>query len=111
MAKEYLNVRGSQSERPNELEINVDTAYVRKNIITIDESNSENGMGFKGWQYDEIQYSLNEFQELTSTQVKLLEDENASLFMSSAIMIQRIEQLETDNAELILTLASEKNTI
>lgn len=56
---EIKNVRGTQETVPK-LEVNVDTVYLRENIIAIDEED------FKGWQYDEKQYSIQEYIKLTS---------------------------------------------
>lgn len=52
--KEIKNVQGSQETIPP-LEFNVDTVYVRSNIVPVDTEE------FKGWQYDEIQYDKDEY--------------------------------------------------
>ena len=39
---------------PN-IEVNVDTVYVRSNIVAVNESD------FTGWEYDEVQYGKDEF--------------------------------------------------
>ena len=49
--KQFLKVQGTQEKVAN-LEVNIDTVYVRSNIKRIETDD------FKGWQYDEIQYSL-----------------------------------------------------
>ena len=54
---EIKNVRGTQTE-VQALEINVDTVYIRANIVAIDEAD------FKGWQYDEVQYGKDEYIKL-----------------------------------------------
>jgi hypothetical protein len=48
------------------LEINVDTVYIRVNIVAIDEPD------FKGWQYDEVQYGKDEY-------IKLIGEKNQAL--------------------------------
>lgn len=53
-----------------EIEVNVDTVYVRKNIVRIEEED------FIGWEYDEEQYSKDEFIELVSKENKELIQEN-----------------------------------
>lgn len=55
--KQYLNVRGSQESVPN-LEVNTDTVYIRTNITRIEVED------FVGWEYDEVQYSIREYQEM-----------------------------------------------
>ena len=56
----YSKVRGSM-ETVLSIETNVDTIYIRSNILAIDEDI------FKGWEYDEIQYSKDEYIELLNT--------------------------------------------
>lgn len=53
--KQYKKVRGTQSNTPQEVEVNVDTVYIRTNIIAVSEED------FKGWQYDEKQYDIKEY--------------------------------------------------
>ena len=62
--REIKNVQGSQ-ETVQALEIGVDTVYVRSNIVPVDTEN------FKGWQYDEIQYSKDEYIAYIATQNEL----------------------------------------
>lgn len=60
--KIFKGVQGSQLSIPPPIEVNVDTVYVRTNIVAI------NTDEFKGWQYDEVQYSKDEYIALISTQ-------------------------------------------
>jgi len=53
-----------------EIEVNVDTVYVRTNIRRIEEED------FVGWEYDETQYNKDEFIELISNKNKELIQEN-----------------------------------
>lgn len=62
-------VRGTMKEIP-EIEVNVDTVYVRTNIERIEEED------FVGWEYDETQYNKDEFIELISNKNKELIQEN-----------------------------------
>lgn len=64
-----MRVRGTMKEVP-EIEVNVDTVYVRTNIQRIEEE------GFVGWEYDEVQYKKDEFIELISKENKQLKQEN-----------------------------------
>ena len=61
--KTFQNVRGTQSNVP-EIEVNVDTVYVRSNIERIETEE------FVGWQYDEIQYEVKEYIELIANENK-----------------------------------------
>lgn len=62
-------VRGTMKEVP-EIEVNVDTVYVRTNIQRIEEDD------FVGWEYDEVQYRKDEFIKLISKENKQLKQEN-----------------------------------
>lgn len=64
-----MRVRGTMKEVP-EIEVNVDTVYVRTNIQRIEEED------FVGWEYDEVQYKKDEFIELISKENKQLKQEN-----------------------------------
>ena len=64
-----MRVRGTMKEVP-EIEVNVDTVYIRKNIVRIEEED------FIGWEYDEVQYKKDEFIELISKENKDLKQEN-----------------------------------
>lgn len=55
----YNDVRGT-AERIPSIEVNVDTVYIRTNIVKIDEED------FEGWQYDEVQYQKDRYIELIS---------------------------------------------
>nr|WP_259545017.1 hypothetical protein [Heyndrickxia oleronia] len=66
-----MKIQGTQSTKPKELEINVDTVYVRSNITRIETED------FTGWEYDEIQYDKNEYIEMISTENKQLKDAQA----------------------------------
>lgn len=58
-----MRIRGTMKEVP-EIEVNVDTVYVRTNIERIEEED------FTGWEYDEEQYGKDEFIELISSENK-----------------------------------------
>lgn len=75
--KEIKRVRGTMTEVPL-LEVSVDTVYIRSNVKRVDEGTEE---GFHGWEYDEIQYTLQEYlrgindlgQYVTDLELRLLE--------------------------------------
>lgn len=66
--KQYLKVNGTQENISN-LEVNVDTVYIRSNINRIETED------FTGWEYDEIQYALNEYQQLIGDKTTNLTDD------------------------------------
>ena len=70
--KTFQNVRGTQSN-VTEIEVNVDTVYVRSNIERIETED------FTGWQYDETQYTVREYIETIANKNKSLESENEVL--------------------------------
>ena len=51
-----MKVRGTMKKVPN-VEVNVDTVYIRSNIERIEEED------FKGWEYDEVEMPLNKYLE------------------------------------------------
>lgn len=51
-----MRVRGSM-ETVSEIEVNVDTVYVRTNIARVEKED------FTGWEYDEVQYGVREYIE------------------------------------------------
>lgn len=109
MAKFFGLVFGSQPEQPKALEVNVDTVYVRNNIervVAKDEGE------FEGWQYEETQYNLKEFQEVVSNQVTNLEDSSVGIVMSMAEQTMVIEEqraalqeMQDLNAQMVFMIA------
>lgn len=65
--KHFIKVRGSQETVPT-LEVNIDTVYVRSNIVRIETEE------FTGWEYDEIQYGIREYIEVVSTKTIATEE-------------------------------------
>lgn len=72
-------VRGSQEQRPLELEFGKTTVYERKNIRRIDEPDIDERRGFHGWEYDETQYTIAEWYKYDSINNKLAIAELAAL--------------------------------
>lgn len=96
--REFKSIRGSQETKPNKLEVNVDTVYIRENIVYIEEEE------FSGWEYDEKQYGLKEYIELIGNEneelnksVNLLEENGLMNMIAMAEMYEEKLQLEEDN--------------
>lgn len=74
---------------PN-IEVNVDTVYVRSNIVAVNESD------FTGWEYDEIQYGKNEYIELMDGNQILLQEQllgtqdNFDIMYAQMLMLQGV---------------------
>ncbi|WP_341323340.1 hypothetical protein NSQ62_07670 [Solibacillus sp. FSL H8-0523] len=77
--KVSIDVISVQATTPSEIEVNVDTVYVRSNIRRVELTNGRNNQTLEVWQYDEAQYELKEFQELIAHKV----NENKSEIMDS----------------------------
>lgn len=60
---EYKEVYGTQTDRPKEVEVNVDTVYLRKNIERISQTN-ENGEIESLWKYLEKTMTVREYAEM-----------------------------------------------
>lgn len=65
--KEIQGVQGSM-EIVQPIEVNVDTVYVRSNIVAVDTET------FKGWQYNEVQYDIKEYIKHISEQTNLAQN-------------------------------------
>lgn len=76
-----MRVRGTQ-EVVKPIEVNVDTVYVRTNIIRIEEENE--GYVFLGWEYDEMQYEKNNY----ISQLTFSEDTEGIAFLLSLMMLE-----------------------
>ena len=72
-------VRGSQEAKPLELEFGKTTVYERKNIRRVDEEDTEERRGFHGWEYEETQYTIAEWNRQDSSKNKLAIAELAAL--------------------------------
>lgn len=65
-----MRVRGTQ-EIVKPLEQDDFRVYIRTNIVRIDEEGED---GFHGWEYDEIDMTIAEYQELISNHVDHLKE-------------------------------------
>lgn len=70
-----MRVRGTQ-EVVKPLEQNAFKVYIRSNIVRIDEPDTEEMDGFHGWEYDEIEMTIPEYQALVKDDVQKLKDED-----------------------------------
>ena len=73
-------VRGTQTEKPKEIEVNVDTVYIRRNIQRIEEKN------FVGWEYKEEQYSIREYIEKITQDKQLLKQAIDELILNGGAL-------------------------
>lgn len=64
----YKGVRGTMQYVPS-VEVNKDTVYIRSNVERVEEEE------FKGWEYDEVQYTIREWQELLGIKTNLLQED------------------------------------
>lgn len=70
-----MRIRGTQ-EVVKPLEQNAFKVYIRSNIVRIDEPDTEEMDGFHGWEYDEIEMTIPEYQAMIKTDVQKLIDED-----------------------------------
>ena len=80
--KVYKGVRGTMKEVPN-IEVNVDTVYVRDNVVKIEEED------FTGWQYDEVQYPLQEYIETLAN-----EEDAGMLALMVSMLMSEVDMLK-----------------
>lgn len=82
-----MRVRGTMKEVP-EIEVNIDTVYMRKNIVRIEEED------FVGWEYDEEQHSKDEFIELISRENDRLKRDSINSMKAMVELHIKILELE-----------------
>lgn len=78
-------VRGTQEQKPLELEYGKTTVYERKNIRRVDEPDTEERRGFHGWEYDETEYTIAEWNKQDSIKTKLAIAELAALITGGTV--------------------------
>ena len=82
-------VRGTMKEVP-EIEVNIDTVYIRSNIQRIEEED------FIGWEYDEEQIPLKKYIEQVNVLGQLLTERE----IENLILGQKVTDLELKILEL-----------
>lgn len=66
-----MKVRGTQ-ETVKQVEQDAFKVYIRTNITRIDEDGTADNPGFHGWEYDEIEMSIADYQEMIKVDVDAL---------------------------------------
>lgn len=80
-----LNDVRSTAQRIPSVEVNVDTVYIRSNIVKVEEEE------FEGWEYDEIQYTIREYLE------KLTNEEDASMLaLMVSMLMSEVDMLKSE---------------
>jgi len=79
--KIYNNVRGTMKYVPT-VEVNKDTVYIRSDIERIEE------MEFSGWEYNEIQYPLQEYIETLAN-----EEDTGMLALIVSMLMSEVDML------------------
>lgn len=74
-----MKIRGTQ-ETVKPLEQNAFKVYIRSNIVRVDEEDTEESTGFHGWEYNEIEMPITEYQEYLRGKITQLEADNAQLW-------------------------------
>lgn len=82
-------VRGTMKEVP-EIEVNIDTVYIRSNIIRVEEED------FIGWEYEEEQMPLKKYIEQVNVLGQLLTERE----VENLILGQKVTDLELKILEL-----------
>ncbi len=80
--KIYNNVRSTATNIPS-VEVNVDTVYVRSETKRIEEDD------FEGWEYNEIQYPLQEYIETLAN-----EDDTGMLALMVSVLMSEVDMLK-----------------
>lgn len=80
--KKLQNVKGTM-ETVKEVEFNFDIVYYRTNIVSLENA----------WQYDETQYTYQEWAELSENKISILEEENEALKVELSITQDAVNEL------------------
>lgn len=80
--KVFQNVRSTATNIPS-VEVNVDTVYVRNEIKRVEEDD------FIGWEYNEIQYPLQEYIETLAN-----EDDAGMLALMMSVLMSEVDMLK-----------------
>ena len=83
---EVKNVKGNM-ETVKKIEFNIDTVYVRNDITKVESED------FTGWQYNEIQYTYQEWIEFNTSKISILEAENKALKQELSITQDAVNEL------------------
>lgn len=90
-----MRVRGSMEVVPP-IEVNVDTVYIRTNVVRIEEEE------FVGWEYDELQLPLREYlSQLTNIQ------DSQTLALLVSLLMSEVDMLKAQVSTLEGVVASE----
>lgn len=90
-----MRVRGSMEVVPP-IEVNVDTVYIRTNVVRIEEEE------FTGWEYDELQLPLREYlSQLTNIQ------DSQTLALLVSLLMSEVDMLKAQVSALEGVVASE----
>lgn len=82
--KVFNNVRSTAKNVPS-IEVNVDTVYIRSDIERIEE------MEFSGWEYNEIQYPLQEYVETLAN-----EEDTGMLALIVSMLMSEVDMLKSE---------------
>lgn len=70
-----MRVRGTQLEVKSVEQLDT-KVLIRTNVVRIDEPDTELNPGFHGWEYDEVELTISEYQALQKEQVESLESKD-----------------------------------
>jgi len=70
-----MKVRGTQLEVKSVEQFDT-RVLVRTNVVRIDEPDTEINPGFHGWEYDEVELTISEYQALQKQTVETLESKD-----------------------------------
>lgn len=84
-----MRVQGTQ-EVVKPLEQDEFKVYIRTNIVRIDEEDTEETLGFHGWEYDEIEMTIPEYQAMIKEGVEKLKEEDLNNKMALTEIFEMI---------------------
>lgn len=105
---EIKGVQGSQVSVP-EVEVNIDTVYVRTNIQRMSKVDEHTQQKVEYWQYDEIQYTNQEWIQVLTDKNKEMQESQRLQDVDINATQEMVDFLLMQSAEMPMTLSLKQN--
>ncbi len=105
---EIKGVQGSQVSVP-EVEVNIDTVYVRTNIQRMSKVDEHTQQKVEYWQYDEIQYTNQEWIQVLTDKNKQMQESQRLQDVDINATQEMVDFLLMQSAEMPMTLSLKQN--
>lgn len=107
---EIKGVQGSQVSVP-EVEVNIDTVYVRTNIQRMSKVDEHTQQKVEYWQYDEIQYTNQEWIQILTNKNKEMQESQRLQDVDINATQEMVDFLLMQSAEMPMTLKEKQKGV